>query len=95
MTRIVAQCAATTGATDRAIASTRLSAMASPISMKPTGSSPAAWQVARWRQKAKKLMARAVTITPPPRYLLPDEARAFVDAMYAAHGYSNVVLVRG
>ncbi len=57
--------------------------------------SPAAWQVARWRQKAKKLMARAVTITPPPRYLLPDEARAFVDAMYAAHGYSNVVLVRG
>jgi hypothetical protein len=36
------QCAATTGATERAIASMRLSAMVSPISMKPTGSSPAA-----------------------------------------------------
>ena len=30
----------TTGATERAIASTRLSAIASPISMKPTGNSP-------------------------------------------------------
>jgi hypothetical protein len=48
-------CAATTGATERAIASTRRSAMASPISMKPTGSSPAAWQGRLMPQRSRKL----------------------------------------
>ena len=47
--------ALTTGATERAIASTRLSAIASPISMKPTGSSPSAWQGRLMPQRSRKL----------------------------------------
>src|SRR5216684_7942896 len=45
----------TVGATDRAMASRRLSAMASAISMKPTGSSPAAWQGRLMAQRSRKL----------------------------------------
>lgn len=45
----------TTGATLRAMPSTRLSAIASPISMKPTGSSPSAWQGRLMAQRSRKL----------------------------------------
>jgi HAD domain in Swiss Army Knife RNA repair proteins len=53
--------------------------------------SPAAKQIAAWRRRVKSLTKKAVHMPAPPKLLPLTQAREFVDAMYLAHGYSNVV----
>lgn len=53
--------------------------------------SPAADQITAWRRQVKSLTKKAIHIPPPPTLLPMVRAREFVDAMYLAHGYSNVV----
>ena len=57
--------------------------------------SPATAQIAAWRRRVKSLTKKAVHIPPPSKLLPLVRAREFVDAMYLAHGYSNVVKIKG
>ena len=61
----------TTGATLRAIASRRLSAIASPISMKPTGSSPGAMAGQADAAAVEEIADRGVA---QQQHVLPGEA---------------------
>lgn len=56
--------------------------------------SPAADQITTWRRRVKSLTKKAIHIPPPQKLLPMGRARKFVDAMYLAHGYSNVVAAK-